>query len=325
MSFPLFGRPLGPRAFLVAALVLGAIVAYFLTQGSSSSVATVRMARESHPQTGWAACNRNARNGKPSTFTPLSDQAAAALVTPEPETRPYNARPYWIRGKRYPSLNTYVPTAAQLRAFHSSKVSNGTPVEQFNPYTKYVDGLDGLRDPSTDDLIQWSAHKWGIPENWLRAEYTLESAWNGFMLGDEATVSRSWYERYPLQARVPNSLSVYTSMGITQVKWIPDNSVGAGTEPLRWESTAFNLDYQAAVIRFYYDNPSGSRSSWGDSSYAPCEAWRSIGGWDEPYPWGNSEQASYVANVQARLRDRVWAQSSFIDSTLPFPPVVKFR
>src|ERR1700677_1961873 len=106
------------------------------------------------------------------------------------------------------------------------------------------------------------------------------------MLGDEATVSRNWYERYPFQARVPNSLSVYTSMGITQVKWIPNNSVGAGTEPLRWESTAFNLDYQAAFIRFYYDNPSGAPSSWGDSSYAPCEEWRSIGGWDEPYPWG---------------------------------------
>ena len=34
---------------------------------------------------------------------------------------------------------------------------------QFNPYLQYVDGRDGMTDPSTDDLIQWAAHKWGIP------------------------------------------------------------------------------------------------------------------------------------------------------------------
>jgi hypothetical protein len=198
-------------------------------------------------------------------------------------------------------------------------------VTQFNPYLKYVDGLDGLRNPSTDDLIQWAAHKWGIPENWLRAEFALESSWNGFMQGDEVSVSRNWYERYPLQSRVRGTLSVDASMGITQVKWIPDGSVGAGTEPLRWESTAFNLDYQAAIVRFYYDNPAGTRSSWGDSSYAPCQAWRSIGGWDEPYPWGNAIQASYVAVVQQRLRDQIWTQSSFVHWTPgSFPRGVDF-
>jgi hypothetical protein len=115
-------------------------------------------------------------------------------------------------------------------------------------------------------------------------------------------------------------------MGITQVKWIPDNSVGAGTEPLRWESTAFNIDYQAAMVRFYYDNPEGARSSWGDGSYEPCEAWRSIGGWDEPYPWGNADQATYIANAQQRLRARIWDESSFISWTpSSFPPDVKFR
>ena len=327
---------------LIVSAVIAALVALFLANilanASGTPAAHVRLnaARipaahmanrpEQHAQISWAACNRNAHNSRPSTFQPLSDRAAAALVTPEPETRPYNARAYSIVGKRYPSVNSYVPTAAQLRAFHASKVKGGDSLAQFNPYLKYVDGLDGLRSPSTDDLIQWAAHKWGIPENWLRAEFSLESSWNQFMLGDEASVSQSWYRRYPVQARLPGGSSVFTSMGITQVKWIPDGSIGAGTEPLRWESTAFNLDYQASILRFYYDNPAGTRSSWGDRSYAPCQAWRSVGGWYQPYPWGNSGQASYVANVQHRLSEKIWTEPSFVHFTpSPFPPGVKFH
>ncbi|MGH2873210.1 MAG: hypothetical protein ACRDL5_12205, partial [Solirubrobacteraceae bacterium] len=284
------------------------------------------MRRETHPQANWAPCNRNAYTNRPSTFKPLSDAAAAALVTPEPETRPYNARSYSIAGSWYPSLNSYVPTAAQLRAFHSARLKDGATLVQFDPYLKYVDGLDGIPHPSTDDLIQWAAHKWGIPEDWLRAEFALESFWNGFMLGDKAAVRVSWYARYPRQARISGSPAVYTSMGITQVKWFPDGSVGAGTEPLRWESTAFNLDYQAAIVRFYYDNPAGARSSWGDSSYRPCEPWRSIGGWDEPYPWANTTQAAYVADVKERLRARVWTTPAFVHwIPATFPPGVKFR
>ncbi len=311
---------------LIAGLVASAVVALLVANGPGSPSALAATRPEVHPQNRWAACNRNAHNGRPSTFHPLSDKAAAALVTREPETRPYNAKPYTIFGKRYPSLNSYVPTRKQLRAFHSAKVSNGETVEKFNPYLKYVNGRDGMRDPSTDDLIQWAAHKWGIPENWLRAEYVQESYWNGFMLGDEAEVPSSWYRRYPVQARVRDSDDVYESMGITQVKWIANGSVGSGTEPLRWESTAFNLDYQAATVRFYYDNPSGARSSWGDATYRPCQQWSSIGAWYEPYPWGNGGQHEYVSKVQALLRSRVWTSSSFVSfRPSSFPRGVRFE
>lgn len=277
------------------------------------SYASVRWRAERHPQTAWAACNRNANSAKPSTFHPLSDKAAAALVTPEPETRPDNDKPYTLGGRRYPAVNYYEPTAAQVRAFDSAKLSTGQTNIQFNPYYRDVNGHDGLKRPTTDELIQWAAHKWGIPENWLRAEYVRESYWNAFQLGDIATVSKAQYDEYPEQARIPGTDEVYQSMGITQIKWIPGGALHPGTEPTRWESTAFNLDYQAATIRFYYDNPSGSRSRWGDASYRPCETWQSIGAWYNPYPWGNSGQAQYVAAVQQDLASEVWRSSSFLD------------
>jgi len=175
-------------------------------------------------------------------------------------------------------------------------------------------------------LIQWAAHKWRIPEDWLRAEYVQESYWNGFQLGDEADVRASWYRLYPTQARVPGRPAAYQSLGITQLKWIPDGSVGAGTEPLRWRSTAFDLDYQAATVRFYYDNPGGKRSAWGDQSYVPCQQWNSIGGWFEPYPWGNPGQGGYVRKVRERLADREWERWSFASWTpSSLPPGIKFN
>jgi hypothetical protein len=309
----------GLLVVLVIAVCLAAAGAVSALQQNS-----VRWRSEAHPQTSWAACNRNAGRARPSTFVPLSDAQAAKLVTPEPEIRRDNGRPYLLNGVMYPATNDYVPTTSQLHAFLTSRTSLGQTQLQFNPYYAYVDGHDGMHDPSTDELIQWAAHKWAIPENWLRAEYVTESYWNSFMLGDVETVSAAAYSQYPTQARRGGS-SVYQSMGITQVRWIPGGALHPGTEPLRWESTAFNIDYQAATIRFYYDDPDRSRSSWGDASYAPCEKWNSIGGWYDPYPWNNTGQAHYVAAVQQNLNAQTWRSDSFTSWTPGALPGVKLR
>jgi len=313
------------RAALALVPLLAVAAGCWTVLAQASPVIKVAWRAEMHPQTGWVACNRNANSSAPSTFKPLSDSAAAALVTPEPETRPDNAKPYAIDGVSYPSTNSYVPNAAQIARFRAAKDSLGEPVLKLNPYLRYVDGRDGLVHPSTDDLIQWAAHKWGIPENWLRAEYVLESYWNSFMRGDLTAVSAADYTQYPVQSRVPGTLQVYQSLGITQVRWDPQGDFGSGTEPLRWLSTAFNVDEQAAMVRFFYDNPENSRKSWGDSTYVPCEKWNSIGGWFHPYPWANSGQAQYVHSVQTNLATTAWKSSAFLGFSLPIPADVRFK
>jgi hypothetical protein len=305
-------------------LCVGAGVGLSAIHGSSAAVVTQR--REAHPQTAWAACNRNAHNGRPSTFRPLADSRAASLVTPEPETRPDNGKPFSIDGRRYPAPNDYVPAARQLAQFHRARTSAGQTNLQFNPYYRYVDGRDGLRRPTTDELIQWAAHKWGIPENWLRAEYVHESYWNQFMLGDATPVNGRDYRRYPSQSRIPGGSTAYQSLGITQVRWATDGSLHPGTEPLRWQSTAFNMDYQAATLRFYYDNPQRTRTAWNDRSYRPCQKWNSLGGWFSPYPWGNAGQKTYVRAVQQILGQRSWATGSFQTwSPSSLPPGLRIR
>jgi hypothetical protein len=224
----------------------------------------------------------------------LSDTEAAAAVTHKREQRPSNI-----------PANNYVPSATELQTFHRASREQENPVK--NPLNRYVDGLDGMRRPSTDDLIQWGAHKWGIPEDWLRAQYAQESNWEEGHLGDRARVSNEWYGLYPLQARIPNSSDVYQSMGITQVKWVPDGSIGGGTEPLRWKSTAFNIDYQAAEVRYYFDGYCG----FCRAGYGAGQQWNSIGAWYQPYPWLNPRAQWYIGEVQRTLSQKPWLSPKF--------------
>ena len=214
---------------------------------------------------------------------PLSDAEAAARVVDRPEQRAGNA-----------AANDYVPTDAELSLFHTEAAS-------FNPLSAYVDGRDGLTDPSTDDLIQWASLKWGIPTDWLRAEYVGESGWDEGVLGDRKKVSPEWWALYPPQARLAND-EVFETMGIAGVRWTPgpnlaegdSQPINPGTEPLRWESTAFNVDYQASVLRYYYDG----LCWWCGEGYVAGKAWDSVGAWYSG-TWYHAGAAEYTGEVRS--------------------------
>jgi len=123
-------------------------------------------------------------------------------------------------------------------------------------------------------------------------------------------VSPSERARYP-DFSCPSETQCYESLGITQVKWRPDGSEGAGTEPLRWTSTAFNADYQAATVRFHYDDPHRRRSAWGDSSYRRGQRWLALAAWYQPYPWSSPQQREYAHEVRHALTTRLWRQRGF--------------
>jgi hypothetical protein len=239
----------------------------------------------SAPQTTWTA----------PTSLPMSDRPAAALVVHQSETRPDNAQ-----------ANDYVPSDSELAAFRTSTNQYGQTPDQYNPLARYITGRPGLTNPSTDDLIQWAAHKWGIPEAWISAAMVVESSWRQSMLGDSATVSSGAYWQYPRPARAGND-QAYRSMGVMQVQWSPDGSVHPGTEPLRWKSTAFNLDVYASDIRYFY----GGYCKWCGPGYSAGQQWSSIGAWYEPNPWNNPGAEKYIQQVQDALSNGAWAQPGF--------------
>jgi hypothetical protein len=271
-------------AALAAAAVAAVVVVVLVNHHASA--APVPISPSEHDVTRWA----------PPRTPPLSDASAAALVTHRPEQRPANQ-----------AANDYVPSDAQLAAFRAARNDKGRRIIAVNPLLRYVTGRPGLEQPSTDDLIQWASHKWGIPTSWIRAQVQYESGWHQSELGDKRPVSQAAYLRYPAFSRVPGARAVYESLGIAQVKWTPNGAVGAGTEPLRWESTAFNLDYYAATLRYFYDGD----CRWCTRPYNRGQAWQTIGAWYEPTPWGNHLARHYIKVVKQRLAQHAWTKSGF--------------
>ena len=222
---------------------------------------------------------------------PLSDRAAAALVVHQPELRPENV-----------AANNYVPTNAELNAFYNTRTAQGQSILTEFPEYRYVTGRPGLRNPSTDDLIQWAARKWGIPTDVYRAQIYFESLDIQALQYDKANVSARDYWQYPSQSRI-KPYQVYKSIGISQIKWKPFNRLNPGANPLRWKSTAWALDYSAATIRYYYDG----RCSWCGRGYHKGQAWQSIGAYNAPIPWlNNGKRAWYLQHVQSVLSNRSW-------------------
>ena len=223
---------------------------------------------------------------RPAGSAPLSDADAAARVTPARETIAANA-----------AANAYRPSAAELDTFRNGQRDkyNRTAL-MYNPLTARVTG--GFSG-TTDEILQWAAHKWGIPEDVVRAVAVNESGWKMSQLGDRKTVSNPL--AYPAQSRIAGTSDVWQSLGITQIKWTPEG-LHTGTEPLRWKSTAFSADYWGAVIRYYYDG----RCDWCGTGYSSGQGWASIGAWYNPSPWGTS--TAYVEHVQTWLAERTWTR-----------------
>lgn len=230
--------------------------------------------------TGWRAAGA----------APLSDAQAAALVSPAPETRPGGA-----------DENAYRPTAAELNTFRNGQRDkyNRTAL-MYNRLTARVTG--GFLG-TTDEILQWVAHKWGIPEDVVRSVAANESTWDVSQLGDLKRVIDPL--SYPAYSRVGTTSNVYQSLGIMQIKWTPQG-LHPGTDPLRWKSTAFNADYWGAVVRYYYDG----LCDWCGAGYASGQGWNAVGAWYNPSPWGAGSQ-TYQANVKTRLAGRPWAQAGF--------------
>ncbi len=198
--------------------------------------------------------------------SPLSDADAAARVRRSAfEPRPANYRP-----------NHRVPSASELARFRSL---NTTPAG-------YRDKVTGNFTGTTDEIIQWAAHKWGLDEDLVRAEAVQESWWKQSALGDGGI-----------------------SYGLMQIK----RTASKGTFPLSRDSTAFNADYYGASIRHYHD---GAASWLNDAccfsgrTYRAGDLWGSVGAWFAGR-WYTSEAVDYINKVKRHLRSRTWERSGF--------------
>ncbi len=206
---------------------------------------------------------------RPVGSAPLGDADAAARVRRSSwEPRPNNYGP-----------NHRVPTAAELDAYYNA---SGTGSQVPGPYRYSV---TGKFTGTTDEILQWGAHKWGIDEDILRAVAVTETGWDQSWVGDNG------YSYGLMQIKRP-----------TGEQWTGWN----GSHPLSEVSTAFNVDFYGAVIRRCYNGD----ESWRPAPYAPGDVWGCVGSWYSG-GWYDQGAQNYIGATRTHLADKKWAQPGF--------------
>jgi len=188
-----------------------------------------------------------------------SAEAATRVVRNGFEPRPENSEE-----------NARVAAPDELAYFHA---------ESDMPYQRYV---DGQFTGTTDEIIQWAAHKWGLPEDVLRATAVVESWWNMDTVGDNGDSFGIFQMRRPYHCCLPEMR----------------------------DSTAFNADYYGGIVRAFFDgkqswlnNPDVSPDN--GAKYVPGDLWGSLGAWFDGR-WHTPGNGAYVGRIQWRLAERTW-------------------
>ena len=217
-----------------------------------------------------------------------SDSTCAAEVQPRPENKgvnaTYNATP---GGQSLPA--SFFPSSDDPRA--------GALI---------APRVDGAYTGTTDEILQWTACKWGIDENIVRAQAALESWWRQTALGDWGTD--------PTQCPPGHGLGVDgtpgqcpQSWGILQNRWPYEQASWPGIAT----STAFNADTAYAIWRACFEGyelwlntvPRGQ-------TYVKGDQWGCVGRWYAGR-WHTTAGDGYVAKVQSYLSQSIWEQPNF--------------
>jgi hypothetical protein len=172
--------------------------------------------------------------------------------------------------------------------------------------TRIAPRVTGNYTGTTDEILQWTACKWGIDEDVVRAQAAIESWWRQTALGDWGTD--------PTQCPPGHGLGVDgtagqcpQSWGILQNRWPFEQASWPGIA----KSTAFNADTAYAIWRSCYEG----YELWLNSvphgqPYAAGDQWGCVGRWYAGR-WHTAAADGYVANVQSYLSQRIWEQPNF--------------
>jgi hypothetical protein len=220
------------------------------------------------------------------------DREAAALVHRSSwEVRPENAR-----------YNRTVPAALRL-------LPSDPAARAYDPrWNTYVLGrITGNFTGTTDEIFQWAAAKWGLPDDILRSIAILESRWKQSNFGD--------YVDDP--ARCPPGFAVApcpVTFGIVGVK----STSWPGLFPWNRESTATAVDVLGAWLRGCYEGWVWWLRDHGNTSrgtYTDGDIWGCVGAWFSG-DWhdgriGVQSAENYIDRAKKRFHHRPWLEPGF--------------
>jgi hypothetical protein len=232
------------------------------------------------------------------------------------------------------TANHHNPNAAAVhRAFKARPISGGGSADR-RWDTWLLQRVDGQFTGTTDEIFQWAACKWGLPDNLLRAIAVRESTWYQYAvyrsgrpvldwgMGDMmkpntpgATTYCNGLARYGRDYQkdfgpgiCPQTFSIAGVMSWQAPSWgrMPGNQ--NGTFPFNRDSTAFAVDYLASQLRGCYN---GWEYWLKDSGhYAKGDIWGCVGAWYAG-DWHSSDANGYLHRVRTELNNRTWLESDW--------------
>jgi hypothetical protein len=191
--------------------------------------------------------------------------------------------------------------------------------------------VDGQFTGTTDEIFQWAACKWGLPDDLLRAIAVRESTWYQYLTypsgrpvpdygsGDVFAapsaaskvycqfVARQGYEYQQDQGAgiCPKTFSIVGVMSWQDPGWgvWPDNQ--NGTFPFNRDSTAFAVDYLASQLRGCYEGWESWLGQTGTRRYGAGDLWGCVGAWYAG-EWHSAAADGYLEAVRQSMDSRPW-------------------
>ena len=157
---------------------------------------------------------------------------------------------------------------------------------------------------TTDEILQWTACKWGIDEDIVRAQIAKESWWKHDSRGDMTSDQTHCHPELRT-----NGSTCPESYGLGQVRYWYHMS--AMTDSIH--SSAYNVDYTYSIWRSCFEG----RETWLNQfergrDYAAGDVWGCVGLWFSGR-WYTQPANEYIAAVQDYLNQRIWTTTSFIN------------
>ena len=241
-------------------------------------------------------------NTRPEVY-PRSDlEAASRVLRKNWEPRPGNN-----------SFNHTVPTPDQLRRIEVPPYMDARGHAALDAVTGHFIG-------TTDEILQWGAHKWGFDPDLVRANAVDESSWrqnmigdigNGVSLGILQIKSRYYPGTCPQSPHFPSVVDPTSAHSIQQY---------LAREPscLSYNSTAFAVDYRLAYFRacmnksityLFNHEPASGHSRYADANGDEL-LWGCLGSWYSGYFW-DSDALDYIQRVLRLYAQKPWLESGF--------------
>ena len=196
--------------------------------------------------------------------------------------------------------------------------------------------VDGQFTGRTDEIFQWGACKWGLPDDLLRAIAEKESTWyqylvypsgrpvpdygSGDVLSASSPASKVYcdfiaryghdYQRDLGSGICPRTFSIVGVMAWQDPDWGAWRSNQNGVFPFNRDSTAFAVDYLGSQLRGCYEGWERWLATTGTRDYAAGDLWGCVGAWYAG-EWHSGDADDYAQGVRRSMASRPWLDPSW--------------